>query len=149
MSEEKKTVEVESGAGKGPSAESGMEGWIEEKMRDVIRDEVATYIDGPPKEKIREAIMREGQVLMEEIQGKVVERLAPFFYLLMRDHVPVGVVNELLRDALNGKEHKYSDGILEAKASSVAIMMVMGKYIVKELECNLVHPLMQDEGDHE
>lgn len=62
------------------------------------------------------------------------KNVAALLYLLMRDHVVVGVINGIVKDLLvNGGEPIYSDKILQSKAESVASMLESGEYKVRDL----------------
>lgn len=60
---------------------------------------------------------------LKEISGNVVmtDSLASFFYSLMRDHVPAGVVEKLVRESTTGPgECHYSNGFLARYAQNLA-----------------------------
>lgn len=62
------------------------------------------------------------------------KNVAGLLYLLMRDHVAVGVINGIVKDLLaDSRESIYSDKILYAKAESVASMLESGEYKVRGL----------------
>ena len=69
-----------------------------------------------------------------EVEGAdTYKRMVSFFYLLMRDHLSIGLVNELLKDLLTADKRIFSDAILLAKAESMAQQMAAGKYVVKDI----------------
>lgn len=85
--------------------------------------------------------------IYEQAQG-VQERLTAFLYLLMRDKLPVGVVNDLLKQSVldcDGEPietggHRFSDDLLADKARSLAIQLMNGDYMVRELDARMIDP---------
>lgn len=68
-----------------------------------------------------------------------VKNLQAVFYLLMRDHVTVGTMNQVLKDLLVNQEERghgfqFTDGFLEAKAESLVKMLFRGSYCVHEVD---------------
>jgi hypothetical protein len=82
------------------------------------------------------------------------ERLVNLFYLLLRDHLTVGAVNELLGICIGTAEKpvysgsgkllssrdSFSDSLLEVKARSLADQLIDGEYRVREEEVRELEP---------
>jgi hypothetical protein len=68
------------------------------------------------------------------VESAIVTRLTGFMYLLLRDKLPVGDVNEIVKAALVEEQVVYSDELIRMKAESIAEMIARGAYVVKEIE---------------
>lgn len=68
------------------------------------------------------------------VESAIVKRLTGVMYLLLRDKLPVGDVNEIVKASLTGEEVRYSDELIRMKAESIAEMIARGAYVVTEIE---------------
>jgi hypothetical protein len=73
-------------------------------------------------------------VHVSEVLTPIYNRMTAMFYLMMRDDLPVGAVNKIVKSAMIPKETSFSDEILRAKAESMAHQMVRGEYEVPEID---------------
>lgn len=58
------------------------------------------------------------------------ERLTPFIYLLIRDHLPAGTVATLVKDLAGHKQFEYSNDHLAAMAKDYAFRLLSGQNIM-------------------
>lgn len=89
-----------------------------------------------PEEMIKR-LAEELEAANENIET-VYSKVAALFYLLMRDCLPIGTVNTLLKDCVTGGEPVFSDRILAVKARSMASQLAEGEYRVREEDAILV-----------
>jgi len=75
-----------------------------------------------------------------DVERDIVERLTSFFYLLMRDKLPVGDVNEVVKEVLTADTCVFSDDVLRLKAESIASMIACGEYTVTQKKAYIVDP---------
>ncbi len=54
------------------------------------------------------------------------DRLTQFLYILVRDHLPIGTVNEIIHNFMTDKKVSYSNDHIEAWAK-VTAERIMGK----------------------
>lgn len=71
---------------------------------------------------------------------KAVLNLQAFFYLLMRDHITIGVMNQLIREVLDGRRQFFTDDLLAVKADSLVKMIFRGQYNVPEVDASYEMP---------
>jgi len=81
-------------------------------------------------EELAEKLLTEVEALRKE-RLELCNRMTVLFYLLMRDHLPVGAVNDLLMQCVSKDVPFFSDSILQAKARSAVTQLVDGTYMVK------------------
>jgi hypothetical protein len=65
-------------------------------------------------------------------------RLTAFFYLLLRDKLPVGEVDLIIERCVRCNEESspisFSDSLLASKADSLAVQLMEGGYLTMELD---------------
>jgi len=65
-----------------------------------------------------------------------VKSFQALFYLLLRDHVTVGAMNDLVKSIVNKGKPQFSDDILAAKADSLVRMLFRNNYEVTEIDAS-------------
>lgn len=65
---------------------------------------------------------------------KTYKRMVSLLYLLLRDHVRIGDINNIFKQVLVEEEVRFCDDILKAKAESLADVLGTGKYEVAEID---------------
>ena len=91
-----------------------------------LRDFCAKYLGPIPSEEHEEYIDIE----------EAVESFQALFYLLLRDHVTVGTMNDLVKSIVNKGKPQFSDDILAAKADSLVRMLFRNNYEVTEIDAS-------------
>lgn len=73
-------------------------------------------------------------VHVSEVLTPIYNRMTTMFYLMMRDNLPIGQVNKIVKSSMTPRETSFSDEIMRAKAESMAHQMVRGEYEVPEID---------------
>ena len=65
------------------------------------------------------------------------DNMMAFLYLLMRDHMSVGNLNEVLKQVLKVEgEFRFTDDVLRVKAESMVAQLIRDEYLVPEIDAS-------------
>lgn len=80
----------------------------------------------------------EDEKLRELVSNIFIKRFTAFLFILMRDHLPIGKVNEIVKDVIGAMDGDvlFSDDMMKNKAESLAAMMYRGEYLVQEIDAD-------------
>ena len=113
----------------------------------VLREEVEVIAQEVMQRLVNERITVIGEELeskyqngIEEFVTEIAGRLTRFIYILLRNELPVGKVNGIIKDQVGKGMGMYSDDILRVKAESLAIMIIRDEYLVTEVEAAINMP---------